>query len=715
MSELATSSVVPLSGEGSAQTPPGIAAFLLRALAWIVGLFAFVRIPWVQQNLLIPFARLQHGTVCALTGAPPSDAVTLSCTGADIMAITLGALLSFPLSWRRRLVGAGLGFSLLVALNTIRIGTLLWVVGDPDLFQLLHLRLFPLLLVLAATAFVLFWIRRRDDNADATPVRLWRPVAWVIGCALVYFALAPRLYESGWILTWAFWITAASAKLMTFLGAEATIDGNLLTTANGSWLVTQACVLTPLIPAYFGLVWALGRTLRFKIVASLVAFLLFSALGASRLLVLALPATLLGTGHFVAVHAFYQILLAVVAVVGTYVLLKKNEQSLHLGPAWALAIGLAVGILAQVLERGLLFAHPGTAVADPQGVLSFMPAFTVGLFVAMTLVAGTRSPALSTLVLLSLPLVAGGVRQALGWAAEPGLVLHPFALRLLALLLPVAAAWLLRQPSQRDSYREMWDEVGSEFPDLREASSTATYLRNEQRLILGSGNLKGKIVLKTDLWDEARNTRILQWVAGQGAYTHGVDIALPTVLRARSEFQQADRAATLLVADVRALPYRSDAFDLVYSMGTVEHFPETQKAIAEIGRVTATDGTAIIGVPNRLDPFLRPVLVGIMSALGRYHYGEEKAYSHRALGELCRRGGLRVVGRSGILLQPGILRMLDLALHAGKRNFAGFKKVVEVVLRPFDWAYERFPPLRKHGYLIAAVAKPERPPRKRPA
>ena len=47
-------------------------------------------------------------------------------------------------------------------------------------------------------------------------------------------------------------------------------------------------------------------------------------------------------------------------------------------------------------------------------------------------------------------------------------------------------------------------------------------------------------------------------------------------------------------------------------MGTVEHFADTEGALRELFRVLLPGGRAIIGVPNRWDPFLRPLLVVLL-------------------------------------------------------------------------------------------------------
>ena len=164
------------------------------------------------------------------------------------------------------------------------------------------------------------------------------------------------------------------------------------------------------------------------------------------------------------------------------------------------------------------------------------------------------------------------------------------------------------------AYRRFWHDVGDDFPDLGGAPSTAFYRDNEIRLLEGSlPPLTGLRILKTDLWDEAKNTRILQWAASRGARVFGVDVSAPIARDARRRFGSMPLRGA--VADVRALPFRDAVFDAVYSMGTVEHFDETEQAVCEIRRVLRPGGIAVIGVPNRHDPFLRPALAALLQSL----------------------------------------------------------------------------------------------------
>ena len=260
---------------------------------------------------------------------------------------------------------------------------------------------------------------------------------------------------------------------------------------------------------------------------------------------------------------------------------------------------------------------------------------------------------------------------------------------------------------QAVAYRRFWAEVGGQFPELGGAASTRYYADNEWRLFAEHfPALQGLSIFKTDLWDEARNTRILAWASQQGARVYGIDISEPTLPPARAAFGRSPDGLRGAVADTRELPFRDASFAAIYSMGTIEHFDETERAVEEMARVLKPGGRAIVGVPNRHDPFLRPLLASALQALGLYAYGFEKSYSRRALRNMLERAGFTVVAETAILFIPGWLRMLDLACHAWCRPLA---RVTGALVWPFVFLDRHVPAVRRHGYLLATVVvKPER-------
>lgn len=244
-----------------------------------------------------------------------------------------------------------------------------------------------------------------------------------------------------------------------------------------------------------------------------------------------------------------------------------------------------------------------------------------------------------------------------------------------------------------------WSGVGRTFPSLKGAASTSYYFECERWLFeTFFSSLEGRSVFKTDLWDEAKNTEILRWAAERGARPFGIDIAFEIVREARATLST--YAPGLAAADLRALPFRTDAVDLVYSMGTIEHFPDVDVAVREIYRMLKPGGTAIIGVPNKLDPFLRPLLVHVLNAWGLYAYGMEKSFTPASLRRLLESNGFLVTATTGIVFMPGWLRMLDLVCHTRAPALA---RLTGCLVQPFRWLFRHVPPVRRHGYLIACV------------
>ena len=253
--------------------------------------------------------------------------------------------------------------------------------------------------------------------------------------------------------------------------------------------------------------------------------------------------------------------------------------------------------------------------------------------------------------------------------------------------------------AEQAEYQSFWDDVGENFPSLKGAASTVYYAECERTIFREFfPPLAGRSMFKTDLWDEAKNTEILRWAADQGARPFGIDIAGDVVNAARRVLS--GHRPGFAMADIRALPFSDDCFDLIYSMGTIEHFPDYRTAVDEIYRVLRPGGTAIIGVPNKADPFLRPLMVHLMNLFGLYGYGMEKSFTHGQLSSLLESSGFRVRAHTGILFIPGWLRMADLLCHTRCKPLA---KLTGLLVEPFARLYRQKPGVRRHGYMIACV------------
>ncbi len=455
---------VPASSDGD-----GGLRFLATVGVWFVGLFGLMRLGWVERSLLTPFAKLQQQVADQLTGAP-SDLVyaDASCSGGDPMALCAGAILAFPAAWNARLRGVALGLLGITLLNIVRLGHLSLVASDRALLDLLHTYVWPGLLIVATAAYVFGWMHRQGHSAPpgrrAGPLLLGGATRrFLVSAALlvvVYFATAPFFYQSPAVDVIAGWIAATGGAILTAARTTATVDGPLIRTTHGAFVVTQECIFTPLIPLYLaGALTARSTPLR-RAAALAATPAVFFALGVSRLLVLAVPAAVIGS-YATAIHAFSQTAVAsalIVAVAlrfvgpaaGTGAAIRRALLAMGsgilagyaAGPVWSVLYGSAAGLQA-------LAGHAGHLFADAQGAWALVPAFQLGLFTSLWIAvagrAGWRRAALGlgllALVQAMLTLPVGELAHHYGFNPHVGLI------RGWALAAPAALVWLLRRPA----------------------------------------------------------------------------------------------------------------------------------------------------------------------------------------------------------------------------------------------------------------------------
>jgi hypothetical protein len=150
----------------------------------------------------------------------------------------------------------------------------------------------------------------------------------------------------------------------------------------------QECISTPLIPVYLAAVLAYSNSWRLRALALARGCTALCRLGIARLLVVALPAALIGSPLFL-VHAFYQLLLAARRGVRCRLLAPRRGAT-----AWRRALlGGALGAVFVYL-LGSSYTVP-SRWRSPRvlrsmihmGAIALLPAFQVGLYVALFVAA----------------------------------------------------------------------------------------------------------------------------------------------------------------------------------------------------------------------------------------------------------------------------------------------------------------------------------------
>ena len=254
--------------------------------------------------------------------------------------------------------------------------------------------------------------------------------------------------------------------------------------------------------------------------------------------------------------------------------------------------------------------------------------------------------------------------------------------------------------------RLYWNRQGNRFSrSFFGAKSTLFYLEEEQRLCNGSfRGLENKKLLKLDAWNEAQNTEVLFWAARQGAECYTIDIAESTAFKAQARSRALNTHIRISVADILDLPFPDGTFDYLYAVGTIEHTLHQGRALSEVSRVLTKGGIAIIGVPNKLDPFLFYLGSKAMQRLGLYPYGYERWYTNDQLAAKLESNGLKVISRDSILFLPWFLRFLDLFFWL---NAPILSRITGLIVEPFRRLSNSSDLFRKLGYLtVCVVQKP---------
>lgn len=157
----------------------------------------------------------------------------------------------------------------------------------------------------------------------------------------------------------------------------------------------------------------------------------------------------------------------------------------------------------------------------------------------------------------------------------------------------------------KEEVRRFWEKTPCGTRDLHSEESSREFFdqlekeRDEREAFIGRyagfGSRKGQKVLEVGV---GAGTDFIRFVRA-GAQAWGIDLTEHAVDLVKRRLAREGLAAEVSQGDAENLPFPDHEFDFVYSWGVVHHTPNTERAIAEIVRVTKPGGRVCVMVYHR--------------------------------------------------------------------------------------------------------------------
>ena len=212
--------------------------------------------------------------------------------------------------------------------------------------------------------------------------------------------------------------------------------------------------------------------------------------------------------------------------------------------------------------------------------------------------------------------------------------------------------------------------------------------------------------LKTDLFEESFSEGLCVALSEHSSQTVGIDLASLTAHSARIRHPQIES----LVADVRILPFADNAFELIVSPSTLDHFDhldQLQIALSELARILRPGGEMVLTLDNLDNPIIRlrnglPSKIVLGLRLTPYVAGQ--TCGRRQLHQMLEQAGFEVLELTSVLHVPRLPAVV-LARLLERTKPSTQQRLFRLAMR-FEFL-ERTPLRFLTGYFLAArVRKP---------
>jgi exosortase H (IPTLxxWG-CTERM-specific) len=142
-----------------------LALFIIELMGpvqtWVIQPFTAV-VAKISAAVLQAFDSTVQAQGIVLRNIETGAAVSIEpgCNGVEAMIVVIAAIAATPASWKQKLIGLGLGFLAIQALNVVRIISLFYLLQwNPVWFEWAHLYLWQALIMLDGLIVYLLWVR----------------------------------------------------------------------------------------------------------------------------------------------------------------------------------------------------------------------------------------------------------------------------------------------------------------------------------------------------------------------------------------------------------------------------------------------------------------------------------------------------------------------------------------------------------------------------
>ncbi len=211
--------------------------------------------------------------------------------------------------------------------------------------------------------------------------------------------------------------------------------------------------------------------------------------------------------------------------------------------------------------------------------------------------------------------------------------------------------------------------------------------------------------LKTDLFDEAVSSGLLDGIVLGSSSSLGMDTSLSIAARARDR----ESGTLIMVSDVRKIPLADRSHDLIISNSTLDHFvnlEELQESLRELHRILGPKGELILTMDNLANP-----VVALRNALpfswlrlaGILPYPVGVTGGPRTLRRLLQGAGFEVIDTCAIAHCPRwpAVRCASLVESTGSKRGRRWLSRLVLAMEVLD----RLPTRYLTGYFVALRAR----------